>query len=204
MDLRDRRDIGTDVYQPAEDSRLLAETVCGRLSSGDSDRSDDRGETGDDRTVLEVGTGSGYVASRVAEETDVRVIASDLNPHAVRQAREKGLETVRADLVSPFADGAFDAVAFNPPYLPTDPDNEWDDWMERALSGGEDGRAIIDPFLESVDRVLAPGGVVYLLVSSLTDVDAVVERAGEEGFSAAAVADESFPFETLTVLELFR
>ncbi|TYL39207.1 methyltransferase [Natronococcus pandeyae] len=204
MDLRDRRDIGTDVYQPAEDSQLLAETVCDRLSSDDGDRSDERRGTGDDRTVLEVGTGSGYVASRVADETGVRVIASDLNPHAVRQAREKGLETVRADLVSPFADGAFDAVAFNPPYLPTDPDNEWDDWMERALSGGEDGRAIIDPFLESVDRVLAPGGVVYLLVSSLTDVDAVVERAGEEGFSAAAVADESFPFETLTVLELFR
>ncbi|MFC4438741.1 MULTISPECIES: HemK2/MTQ2 family protein methyltransferase [Natrialbaceae] len=198
MDLRDRRDIGTDVYQPAEDSQLLAETVCGRLSG------DERSETGDERTVLEVGTGSGYVASRIAAETGVRVITTDLNPHAVRQAREKGLETVRADLVSPFTDEAFDAVAFNPPYLPTDPDNEWDDWMERALSGGEDGRAIIDPFLASVDRVLAPDGVVYLLVSSLTDVDAVVERAGEEGFSAAAVADESFPFETLTVLELFR
>ncbi|WP_306052327.1 HemK2/MTQ2 family protein methyltransferase [Natronococcus wangiae] len=198
MDLRDRRGVETDVYQPAEDSQLLAEAVCERLSRGENDESED------DRLVLEVGTGSGYVASRIADETDVRVIASDLNPHAARQAREEGLEAVRADLVSPFADGAFDAVAFNPPYLPTDPNNEWDDWMERALSGGEDGRAIIDPFLASIDRVLAPGGVIYLLVSSLTDVDAVVERAGEEGFSAAAVADESFPFETLTVLELFR
>jgi release factor glutamine methyltransferase len=198
MDLRDRRGVETDVYQPAEDSQLLADAVCERLSS-DSDGSD-----GSERTVLEVGTGSGYVAGRIADETDARVIASDLNPHAVRQAREKGLEAVRADLVSPFSDGTFDVVAFNPPYLPTDPDNEWDDWMERALSGGEDGRAIIDPFLSSVGRVLAPDGSVYLLVSSLTDVDAVVERAGEEGFSAAAVADHSFPFETLTVLELFR
>ncbi|AGB38361.1 HemK2/MTQ2 family protein methyltransferase [Natronococcus occultus] len=198
MELQDRRGIETDVYQPAEDSQLLADAVCERLGRDAGDTAEKR------RTVLEVGTGSGYVADRIAEATDARVIASDLNPHAVRQARERGLETVRADLVSPFVDGAFDAVAFNPPYLPTEPDTEWDDWMERALSGGEDGREIIDPFLESVGRVLAPDGVVYLLVSSLTDVDAVAERAGEAGFSAAAVADHSFPFETLTVLELFR
>ncbi|WP_121741104.1 HemK2/MTQ2 family protein methyltransferase [Natronorubrum halophilum] len=193
MTLRDRRDVETDVYQPAEDSQLLAKVTCERLEDAESDR-----------VVLEVGTGSGYVAGRIGDETDARVIASDLNPHAVRQARSEGIETVRADLVTPFADGAFDAVVFNPPYLPTDPDSEWDDWMERALSGGEDGRAVIDPFLSRVGRVLAPGGVVYLLVSSLTGVEEVVEEAGEHGFSAVAVADESFPFETLTVLELCR
>ncbi len=189
MDLADRRGLETDVYQPAEDSQLLADAACRRI---------------DDGLVLEVGTGSGYVADRIATETDARVIASDVNPHACRQARERGLEAVRADLVSPFVDDAFDAVAFNPPYLPTEEDAEWDDWMERALSGGESGREVIDPFLAAVGRVLAPGGVVYLLVSSLTGVDEVVERAGEEGFSAVAVADESFPFETLTVLELVR
>lgn len=192
MTLEDRRGLETDVYQPAEDSRLLADAVCDRVAGEPED------------VILEVGTGSGYVAGRIAAATDARVIASDLNPHAVREARSEAVEPVRADLVEPFADDAFDAVAFNPPYLPTDPENEWDDWMERALSGGADGRAVIDPFLETVPRVLAPDGVVYLLVSSLTGVDEVVDRAGREGFSAAAVADESFPFETLTVLELFR
>ncbi|THE65942.1 methyltransferase domain-containing protein [Salinadaptatus halalkaliphilus] len=189
MDLREQRGETTDVYQPAEDSQLLADAVCDRVADG---------------LVLEVGTGSGYVAGRIAEETNAQVVATDLNPHAVRQARDEGVEAIRADLVSPFANDSFDAVAFNPPYLPTDPDNEWDDWMERALSGGEDGRAVIDPFLETVGRVLAPDGVVYLLVSSLTGVDEVVERAGEHGFSAVAIAEESFPFETLTVLELVR
>ncbi|MFC7215714.1 HemK2/MTQ2 family protein methyltransferase [Saliphagus sp. GCM10025334] len=189
-DLTERRGLETDVYQPAEDSQLLADAACDRLETED--------------WVLEVGTGSGYVADRIATEVGARVVAADVNPHAVANARERGLEAVRADLVSPFRSGTFDAVAFNPPYLPTDPDHEWDDWMERALSGGEDGRAVIDPFLETVSRVLAPDGVVLLLVSSLTGVDAVVERAGEEGFSAVAVADESFPFETLTVLELVR
>ncbi|MCU4754467.1 class I SAM-dependent methyltransferase [Halobacteria archaeon AArc-curdl1] len=204
MDLAARRGLETDVYQPAEDSQLLAQTAGDRLDKLEQ-RLERYGDAPSDRLrVLEVGTGSGYVADQIATETEARVVAADLNPHAVKQARERGLEAVRADLVSPFSDGSFDAVVFNPPYLPTDPDHEWDDWMERALSGGEDGRAVIDPFLERVARVLAPDGIVLLLVSSLTGVDAVVETAGEAGFSAAAVADESFPFETLTILELYQ
>ena len=204
MDLAARRGLETDVYQPAEDSQLLAQTAGDRLDKLEQ-RLERYGDAPSDRLrVLEVGTGSGYVADQIATETEARVVAADLNPHAVKQARERGLEAVRADLVSPFSDGSFDAVVFNPPYLPTEPDHEWDDWMERALSGGEDGRAVIDPFLERVARVLAPGGIVLLLVSSLTGVDAVVETAGEAGFSVAAVADESFPFETLTILELYQ
>ncbi|USZ67963.1 class I SAM-dependent methyltransferase [Halorussus salilacus] len=191
-DLADRRGVETEVYQPAEDSRLLAEAATTDL----------RGSAAD--LALEVGTGSGYVAERVADETGLRVVGSDINPHACAQARERGVEAVRADLLDPFRDDAFDAVLFNAPYLPTDPDAERDDWMEVALSGGEDGRAVVEPFLAAVGRALAPDGAVYLLVSSLTGVDEVVELAAAEGFSAVALRDESFPFETLTVLKLVR
>ncbi|WP_440990048.1 HemK2/MTQ2 family protein methyltransferase [Haloarchaeobius baliensis] len=191
-DLAERRGIETEVYQPAEDSHLLAEAAIADGVSG---------------TVVEVGTGSGYVAERIAAETDARVVATDLNPHACEQARERsehGVGVVRADLVAPFRDGSLDAVVFNPPYLPADDAAARNDWMEVALTGGEDGRAVIDPFLDDVARVLAPDGVVYLLVSSLTGVDDVVDRAAANGFSAVALRDESFPFETLTVLKLLR
>lgn len=188
--LADRRGLETTVYQPAEDSRLLAAAASETVDPG--------------WLVLDCGTGSGYVGDRIADETDAEVIASDLNPHACRQAHERGLETVRTNLLDPFRVGVFDAVCFNPPYLPTDPDAEWGDWMELALSGGESGRAVIDPFLDDVGRVLAPGGVVFLLVSSLTGVEAVIERAANRGFSAVALCTESFPFETLTVLKLVR
>ncbi len=134
----------------------------------------------------------------------MRVVGSDVNPHACVQASERGVEAVRADLLEPFQDEVFDAILFNAPYLPTDSDDERDDWMEVALSGGEDGRAVVEPFLASVGRVLAPDGAVYLLVSSLTGVEEVVDLAASEGFSAAALRDESFPFETLTVLKLVR
>ena len=174
------------VYQPAEDSGLLAEAAV---------------ETAAGR-VLEVGTGSGWVAQQVAEERGLDVVGSDLNPHAARQARDRGVEGVVADLLAPFRADAFDTVCFNPPYLPTDPDNEWDDWMEHALSGGESGRELIEPFLDDVGRVLAPGGVVLLLVSSLTGYEEVLALVADAGFEADPVVEESFPFETLTVLAL--
>jgi release factor glutamine methyltransferase len=182
------RDVET-VYQPAEDSRLLAETALeADIGSGD--------------LVLDVGTGSGYVAARVREATGARVVGVDINPDACRQAADAGVPVVRADMFGPFPDGTFDVVVCNPPYLPTPPDQEWDDPMEAALSGGEDGRAMVDPFLGGVGRVLAPGGVAYLLISTLTGPDAVRETAREAGLDVARVAEESHPFERLLILAL--
>jgi len=189
-DLAERRGVETRVYQPAEDSMLLADAAADDLPA--------------DALVLDVGTGSGIVAERVREEADVRVVACDLNPHACQQARDRGLPVVRTDLVSGFRDDTFDAVLFNPPYLPEDPVAARDDWMELALTGGETGREVTEDFLDDAGRVLARDGVVYLLVSTLTGVDEVVEYAADRGFSAVAVRDESFPFETLTVLKLVR
>lgn len=189
-ELAARRGLDSPVYDPAEDSRLLAQAASERLDVDD--------------VALDVGTGSGYVAATVAAETGADVYGCDVNPHACQRAREAGVPAVRSDLVSAFRDGTFDWVLFNPPYLPTPPEVEGDDWMEAALSGGEDGRRVVDPFLDSVGRVLAPDGRVLLLVSTLTDIDAVSERAAANGLSTAEVTSESFPFERLVVLECSR
>jgi release factor glutamine methyltransferase len=186
MTLADERDMPT-VYEPAEDSRLLAETAADRIAGG---------------LVLEVGVGSGYVAATVAAETGADVVGCDINPEACARAREAGIRTVRANLTAPFAADSFDAVLFNPPYLPTPPEAEWDDPLEYALSGGEDGRRVIRPFLADLGRVLRPAGRAYLLVSSLTDIGAVRDRAAAAGLAAAETAEESFPFERLVVLEI--
>lgn len=175
------------VYQPAEDSELLAEAAHGEIEAS--------------QRALDVGTGSGYVAARVAE-TGACVIGSDLNPHACRQAREHGIEVVRTDLVAGFGAEEFDAVLFNPPYLPTDPESASDDWMRRALSGGESGRAVVEPFLEGVSRVLRPEGFVLILVSSLTGLEEVETLAREAGFGVKGVGAESHFFERLVVLKL--
>jgi len=182
--LADQRGVET-VYQPAEDSDLLARTAAERVTSGDR--------------VLDVGSGSGYVAATLSE-AGAEAVGVDLSPLACREAAENGVPVVRGDLVSPFREDSFDLVAFNPPYLPTPEDAEWDDWMEHALSGGEDGRRLVDPFLASVGRVLAPGGEALLLVSSLTDPDAVRAYARETGLESEVLASEKHPYEELVVL----
>ncbi len=189
-DLRERRGLTEQVYGPAEDSYLLAQTACESIQSTD--------------LVIDIGTGSGFVAAQIATETGAQVVGSDINPHACRAARNRGVEVVRADLLTPFANDVADVVVCNPPYLPEEPAAAFDDWMEVALSGGHSGRELIDRFLQTVSRVLRPDGVVFLLVSTLTGIDAVVDEAATAGFSAAAVAEESYPYETLTVLKLFR
>lgn len=184
--LAERRDM-PDVYRPAEDSHLLATAAREEVTAGER--------------ALDVGTGSGYVASALAD-TGADVVASDLNPVACEQVRDEGLPAVRGDLLGPFRDDVFGLVTFNPPYLPTPEHEEWDDWMERALSGGEDGRRLVDPFLDDAARVLTPAGRILLLVSSLTDVDAVWEYASDRGLVGEVVAEEKHPYERLVVLRL--
>lgn len=190
--LAERRGERYDVYEPAEDSAVLAGEVVDDLADAAP------------ALVLDVGTGSGYVGHRIAEATGARVVGIDVNPEACRAAVEAGVEAVRGDLTAPFADGVFDVVAFNPPYLPATNEAAWDDWFETAITGGETGRELVEAFLDDVGRVLAPDGVGYLLVSSYTGVDVVVDYAAARGFSAVALADASFPGETLTVLKLVR
>lgn len=185
-DLAERRGMETEVYGPAEDSRLLAAAAIERVAA--------------DERVLDVGTGSGYVAERVAAETGATVYASDVNPYACERACDRGLPTVRGDLTQPFRAASFDRVLFNPPYLPRDPDAARDDWMERALTGGETGREVVEAFLDDVSRVLAPGGSVLLVVSSLMDVAAVAAYADDQGLAAATDREQRYPFERLAVL----
>ena len=189
-DLADRRGLETEVYQPAEDSQLLLEAAREFLTPGD--------------TVLEVGTGSGYVAAELLAGHEGRLVGTDVNPKACRAARDRGVEVVQADLVEPFRADVFDMVVFNPPYLPEHDAASRDDWMEVALTGGESGRAVIEPFLECVGRVLAPGATVLLLASSLSGLDEIEATATAAGFSIGEVSRESFPFETLVVFELRR
>ena len=185
--LADLRDADV-VYQPAEDSRLLADTATGYVERG--------------QRVLDLGTGSGYVGTHVAEATGADVVASDVSPHACHVARSNGLDVVRCHLLEAFNDGAFDAVMFNAPYLPTPADREWDDWMETALSGGESGRAVIEPFLSDLRRVIGADGEALLLISSLTGIEAVRDEARSNGLTTMIVAEEAHPNERLVVIHL--
>jgi release factor glutamine methyltransferase len=177
----------TQVYQPEADTFLLLRAAQTEVRAGDR--------------VLEIGTGSGMIAAGL--DSAHCIVATDINPHAAASAREKGVSVVRTDLFNGIR-GTFDLILFNPPYLPTQPGDRIDDWLEYALDGGEDGRAVIERFSYGVGQRLAPQGRILLLISSLTGISAVTDIFSRQGFVAGVVLEEDVEDEMLYVLRLTR
>ncbi len=185
--MKQRRPADPQVYPVGEDTLLLCGAVGREAHSGDR--------------VLEIGTGSGYIPATLPPE--IQVLATDVSPHAVREAARHGVCVVRADLFSGIR-GPFDLVVFNPPYLPTAPCERMDDWLEYALDGGTNGREVIDRFIGEVGGILAAGGRVLLLVSSLTGIPEVLARFRENGFAPGIVCRNSVEGEELVVIRAER
>ena len=175
------------VYSPDADTMLLLTAAQAETRPGDR--------------VLEVGTGSGLIAAEIVRITCV--VATDINPHAVFCAKKAGVDVVRTDLFMGIR-GPFDLVLFNPPYLPTQPEERINDWLEYALDGGESGRVTIERFLYEVGRVLAPGGRILLLISSLTGLSEVLKLCSVFNYSASVMMQETVEDEVLYVLRIIR
>jgi release factor glutamine methyltransferase len=175
------------VYSPEADTVLLLEAAQKEVKPGD--------------LVLEVGTGSGLIAAEIAKSA--RLVATDLNPHAIMAARDAGVEVIRADLFGGIR-GPFDLILFNPPYLPTRPEERLEDWLEHALDGGENGRAVIERFARMVGDILAPEGRILLLISSLTGLSEVQELFASEEYSVKIAMQQDVEDEVLYVLKILR
>jgi release factor glutamine methyltransferase len=175
-----------EVYEPAEDTYLLLKAAI--AEARDSDR------------VLEVGCGRGLISRNLAPKVR-EVLATDINPFAVRIVSEYGIPVVRADLFRGIR-ARFDMVIFNPPYLPTSEEERTEGWMNIALDGGESGRETIRRFFEDLGLHLTPGGRALILLSSLTGTSMVEDMAVSCGFKVRIVAEERYFFEQLCVFKL--
>lgn len=158
---------------------------------------------------IEVGAGSGRAALAAARR-GARVVATDLNPHALRRlgetARTERLELglVRTDLARGL--GRFDRLLANPPYLPTRPeDRDPDRWHNLAVDGGPDGCRVTARLLEDLDQHLLPGAAAFVLVSTVQDASAlerIRSRWRREGGTLEVVDSRILEGERLDVWRL--
>ena len=124
------------IYEPAEDSFLLLDTISSPTESAFLARR--FAHNLEVPLVLEVGTGSGVVLAFIAAHaleilgrTDVLTVGVDINPFACTATEQTVMQACRetshaiylgclnADLSSCLRHGVADIVVFNPPYVPT-------------------------------------------------------------------------------------
>lgn len=183
------------VYEPAEDTFILldaleadAETL---LSSPTSP------------LCVEIGSGSGIVTSFLSQilgPTAAAYLAIDLNPHAntctlaTGKANKVHIEAVRSSLLGGLRlEGKVDVLLFNPPYVPTEEEEEMmaqnKAGIEGAWAGGETGTRLVDELIDggTIRDVLAQGGRLYLVAIEQNDPAGLVSRLREQGLDSEVV-----------------
>lgn len=174
------------VYRAQEDTDLLISSLGReRLREGDE--------------VLDIGTGTGAVALAAAG-TGARVTAIDVSRRALATAWLNGalngrrIRVRHGDLVEPVRGRRFDLIVSNPPYVPAADDALPTHGAARAWDAGHDGRALLDRICRDAPRVLAPGGILLLVHSSLCGVEASCRALARAGLRTGVVARRRLAF----------
>lgn len=176
------------VYEPAEDSFLLAESV--RVKQGSY--------------ALDIGCGCGIQAINLAMQ-GANVVAVDISRDAAKNTLENakncGLSqrilAIQGDLFNAIAKKKFDCIVFNPPYLPLEGPRD------KALDGGPHGYELLHRFLAKVPKYLKKHGACYFVQSSLSDEALTKRKLSKLGLSFEIVEKRHFFFEELMVFKAF-
>lgn len=172
------------IYQPAEDSYLLASCVK-KYSNG--------------KKVLDMGSGSGIQALTALSSNASSVLAVDVNEEAVASLKKIGINARISNFFSSVKE-SFDLIVFNPPYLPMDKFEDKE--SARITSGGKKGDEIILRFLKEAPSHLLKNGCILLLVSSLTPMKRINSLLRKVGFSFEIIASQKIFMEELSVLKI--
>ncbi len=175
-----------DVYSPDEDTFLLLDLI--QIDEGED--------------ILEIGCGTGMISIHCAYH-GANVTAVDVNEKAV-ELTSKNAEINDIDLKDIlFSDmfsevqGMWDAIIFNPPYLPKvegyPMDVRWD--------GGIDGDETIVKFLERSYSYLCPEGRVYFCCSDLAPLTRIYNTI-DMGYEIIEQREKTFDFETIYAFSL--
>lgn len=147
-----------NVYQPAEDSYLLAEELSKIIK---------RIRNPQNIKLLDMGSGSGIQAETCIKAGIKRenILAIDINEKAIEILKSKGLKAINSNLFSNInKKERFNLIIFNPPYLPEDKHDK-----KRDTTGGKTGSETILRFLKQAKDHLTKNGRIITILSSLTN-----------------------------------
>ncbi|HDD39877.1 MAG TPA: methyltransferase domain-containing protein [Nitrososphaeria archaeon] len=146
--------------------------------------------------VLDLGTGSGFLAILAAKLEAKKVVATDISSRALRVARknaslnnvEKKIEFRFGNLYQPVEDECFDLIICNPPMTPSRMP------VPRFTWGGRDGRAVLDKVIEGAPRHLKKNGRLIVSVVSLVGIGESVKLMEKMGLRPEVLDYCIYPF----------
>ena len=157
-------------------------------------------------TVVDVGTGTGIIALAAARAGAETVIATDINPNAAvaaaGNAKANGLggrvRGLCCNLLAATApEPTFDVIMSSPPKHAGEPK----DLADAGWHAGAGNRYILSLFEQARER-LKPGGKIYLMISSNSDLDQYGKAIADAGFKAKLALEHSILFELFLLYEL--
>ena len=149
-----------------------------------------------DRSVLELGAGSGLIAIALARLGSV-VMATDINDTALARLEETAaangvlLDIRRSDLFEALEGKRFSIIAINPPYYKGTPRNE----RELAWYCGPHGEYFARLFAQ-LEAHIFPDSEVLMVLSDGCDLGLIRSHAGKNGFALHCVQRRSNVLET--------
>ena len=181
------------IYEPSDDSYLLAEQLSKYVK---------------DKSVLDMGTGSGIQAETALKAGAKSITAVDINKEVInalnlkyKKQKENNIKIIQSNLFSKVK-GKFDVLIFNPPYLPRDKENREDKESQLVTTGGKKGDEIILKFLKQSKSHLNKEGIILLLLSSLTPKNRIIKLIKENKLKYTIISSKKLFFEQLEVWEI--
>lgn len=173
-----------DVFNPAllRSGEFLASRVLRSCSAG--------------LRVLDLGSGSGACGVAAAQR-GCHVVASDINPSAVRCTRINALlnnvdiDVRQGDLFDPVAQDQFEVVLFNPPYYRGAPR----DGLDRAWRSHD----VPERFAAELAAHLAPDGYALVVLSSDGDMAGFLRALDANSLTHEVIDTHDFINEVMTI-----
>lgn len=163
-------DTSDEVYAPAEDTYLIIDLLLSYLKSLENQN----------LSMLDIGTGTGIIGITSAKSKKIsNLIMSDINPKAVSLAKKNvkqnsdilkniKIDVLQSNLFNKIPKTKFDIITFNPPYLPNEENSKI---LNEAFFGGWSGIEVTKEFLKNSLDYLSENGVIFIVSSSLADMD---------------------------------
>jgi release factor glutamine methyltransferase len=175
------------MYKPSDDTFLIADIISGFYGN----------------YALEIGSGTGYL-TRILCKNFRFVIATDIDLNAIRQTKSslgnfRNKVLLCCDISYPVR-FRFDLIISNPPYLPQDKEDIFDD----AIYGGITGLETTFKILNLAKSNLKDKGKIVIVRSSLTRDEEFSKYVKQNFLTAKIIARKKLFFETLEIIEISK